>query len=409
MDKGKIKLILIALAGLVVLFLLWKILNKTADSKLEASNKLNQANADLEIERMYDEYEEEVIEKLKGREEAKNELLSEKMKAEGIETLADYKATLSPEDIEKYDTLSSKYISATTKSPNLMTVEDLEAWNDKYEAWKEAADKYVRFGGDIDKISFLNEKTDEPREIDSIIMQKLIPEKNAMYEAEYSVFKNGSDTLAAIITPALVRKWLFDPTLLRNLKEELLASTTDWASLHAPFVNNLWSEIYVHFDQMKYVDRKRSGNIVRFNNLPEGILTKMRQLTKNQIAYLNILANNGILIPTEVKSNELKGKSKIYMRSITDILEGVASCRAQSNGKSPSAKEDYMWQNYKDARTISKSVPASEFTPYGYTKTQLVNNFIQFAIDSQSDFLTQEDVEMLMRGDKNIIELLLDI
>mgnify|MGYP006346170037 CR=1 FL=1 len=56
MDKQKIKILLISLACVLAIFLIYKVIGKVADNKLEAQGKIDSFNADLENKKTLDGY-----------------------------------------------------------------------------------------------------------------------------------------------------------------------------------------------------------------------------------------------------------------------------------------------------------------------------------------------------------------
>ena len=71
MDKQKIKILLIALACVLALFLLYKVFGKVADNKLEVQGKIDSFNADMENKKTLDAYTEQREEVGKTAEEKK--------------------------------------------------------------------------------------------------------------------------------------------------------------------------------------------------------------------------------------------------------------------------------------------------------------------------------------------------
>lgn len=143
MDKGKVKLILIALAVLLVIFLLYKIGSKAANNKLDLENKKANANADLEIQKELDEYAEKKRKQIKEEADELAALLSEKQKAQGIDDLSELYNSMTKEEQKEYDSLSSDYVSVMHTSPGLMSLVDLRKWSAKYQKWQEYNAEYM--------------------------------------------------------------------------------------------------------------------------------------------------------------------------------------------------------------------------------------------------------------------------
>ena len=408
MDKGKVKLILICLAGLVVLFLLYKILSKTADSKLEASNKINQAKADIEVEKALEEYAEEQTQKKLYGEAGKNVLLSEIAKADGIETIGDYRSTLSTADKNTYDRLYSKYVNVMGISPNLMSLNDLLLWEEKYDTWAVYYQRYIAVGGNDPTVNFLNTASDTPEEMEQIWMQRegqYFDELGKAWDYEYTDYVNGSEQRKAISLD-LCKKWLAVPTDLQGFKSVLEDLAQSWAVRSTQIRKGDWETLYVFYDKEKYVDKSSAGNIKRWNDMPEGTLNSIMTYRPNDIAYLNylLIAQGGILIPTEVKGSELKGKSKIYMKSWGDIVNGIGSLRAQDHGESTKAYDKWIPARMREFKNKMATYSYTNFTEFGLTRDQLVNRFIEYAIGIYN--LSDNEIEQISSGERTISEII---
>jgi hypothetical protein len=222
MDKQKIKILLISLACVLAIFLIYKVIGKVADNKLEAQGKIDNFNADLENKKTLDVYTEQREQTGKSKESEKVDLIDDAQEAQGITTLSDYLATLTDEQKEKYNSMRSFYIRVMGVDPGVMSFDDLEKWVEMYEEWTDWNNLYLETTGSSKSILDPDYDTVEEMKAAVLSAQGMVDQ---MWNDEYLLFVNGRPELnlrgCPYITAADLKKWLPDPRDILDFQYEM--------------------------------------------------------------------------------------------------------------------------------------------------------------------------------------------
>ncbi len=169
MDKNKVKIILIALAVVLALFLLYQY----GKSKIETSDKLDNAEADLEIKKQNDAYLSEKEQAYRDRtvkevtEGSYEDAYQQTTIAEGYNSLQEYRNSLTEGEKVEYDNDRTKYIEVLGKDPGLMSLDQLREWYKTYTRWTQLNDQYIELTGESK--SFLDPEFDEVAEMKAAV------------------------------------------------------------------------------------------------------------------------------------------------------------------------------------------------------------------------------------------------
>ena len=169
MDKNKVTIILIALAVVLALFLLYQY----GKSKIETSDKLANADADLEIKKANDEYLAEKEEAYRDRtvkevtEGSYEDAYQQTTIAEGYTSLQEYRNSLTEGEKVEYDNDRTTYIEVMGKDPGLMSLAQLREWYKNYTNWAYLNEQYIDLTGESK--SFLDPEFDTVAEMKAAV------------------------------------------------------------------------------------------------------------------------------------------------------------------------------------------------------------------------------------------------
>ena len=389
MDKQKIKILLIALACVLALFLLYKVFGKVADNKLEAQGKIDSFNADMENKKTLDAYTEQREEVGKTAEEKKVDLIDDAQQAEGILTLSDYLATLTDADKERYNAIRGNYIRVMGVDPGVMSLKDLESWAEMYDEWSEWNNMYLETTGT--SLSILNPDYDTVDEIKAAVLaaQDIVDQ---MWYDEYLLFVNGRPELNLIgckyISAADLRKWLPDPRDILDFQYEMQKAYNAFVSKYSE-KENTYKALRDYFNG-GYINWKNSNhNFVRGAlDLPEGTFQELDRYNVNDCCLLTKLINDngGVSIYSEVNSfNAPKNKKTWYnlldaslavanfqmaYQKGTNILAAVATAGISAAIQKNNKVRNYMPERLNRLMSRIEASATQHYTPFGFTVEQ---------------------------------------
>lgn len=389
MDKQKIKILLIALACVLALFLLYKVFGKVADNKLEAQGKIDSFNADMENKKTLDAYTEQREEVGKTAEEKKVDLIDDAQQAEGILTLSDYLATLTDADKERYNAIRGNYIRVMGVDPGVMSLKDLESWAEMYDEWSEWNNMYLETTGT--SLSILNPDYDTVDEIKAAVLaaQDIVDQ---MWYDEYLLFVNGRPELNLIgckyISAADLRKWLPDPRDILDFQYEMQKAYNAFVSKYSE-KENTYKALRDYFNG-GYINWKNSNhNFVRGAlDLPEGTFQELDRYNVNDCCLLTKLINDngGVSIYSEVNSfNAPKNKKTWYnlldaslavanfqmaYQEGTNILAAVATAGISAAIQKNNKVRNYMPERLNRLMSRIEASATQHYTPFGFTVEQ---------------------------------------
>lgn len=389
MDKQKIKILLIALACVLALFLLYKVFGKVADNKLEAQGKIDSFNADMENKKTLDAYTEQREEVGKTAEEKKVDMIDDAQQAQGINSLSDYLATLTDADKERYNAIRGNYIRVMGVDPGVMSLKDLESWAEMYDEWSEWNNMYLETTGT--SLSILNPDYDTVDEIKAAVLaaQDIVDQ---MWYDEYLLFVNGRPELNLIgckfISAADLRKWLPDPRDILDFQYEMQKAYNAFINKYSEKENN-YKALRDYFNG-GYINWKNSNhNFVRGAlDLPEGTFQKLDRYNVNDCCLLTKLINDngGVSIYSEVNSfNAPKNKKTWYnlldaslavanfqmaYQEGTNILAAVATAGISAAIQKNNKVRNYMPERLNRLMSRIEASATQHYTPFGFTVEQ---------------------------------------
>lgn len=389
MDKQKIKILLIALACVLALFLLYKVFGKVADNKLEAQGKIDSFNADLENKKTLDAYTEQREEVGKTAEEKKVDLIDDAQQAEGILTLSDYLATLTDADKERYNAIRGNYIRVMGVDPGVMSLKDLESWAEMYDEWSDWNNMYLETTGT--SLSILDPDFDTVDEIKAAVLtaQDIVDQ---MWYDESLLFVNGRPELNLIgceyISDAVLRKWLPDPRDILDFQYEMQKAYNAFVSKYSE-KENTYKALRDYFNG-GYINWKNSNhNFVRGAlDLPEGTFQELWRYNVNDCCLLTKLINDngGVSIYSEVNSfNQPKEKKTWYnlldaslavanfqmaYQEGTNILAAIATAGISAVIQKNNKVRKYMPERLNLLMGMIEASATQHYTPFGFTVEQ---------------------------------------
>lgn len=392
MDKQKVKIILIAIAVLLTIFLLYRTLSRISDNKTTAAGKIDNANAELTIRQNQDAYTAQREEQKKKDEETKVGYLSEAQIAEGYLSLSDYLDSLSDNQKERYKAMRSDYIRVVGKDPGLMSYQDLEKWSEEYEKWESLNDRYVELTGKSK--SFLDPDFDTVEEMEAAIVTaetdilngKLQLEKN--WNDAYKDFIYGLPDLK-YVSLDLIKKWIAIPEDMQGLRDKFLGVQKAFVEQRMVKLDRLYDRLADYFNG-GYIVWKSSAhrNVKGANDIPAGTLDEVQVLTYNDMAYLTdkLRQSGGVQIYTRVQGNNPSEKKTFT--NFVDACLAVASFQQQceesvgvvgaifSLGISAAIEKNNKVLNYMPARAkyvFERAEQASglTWTTFDYTRDSL--------------------------------------
>ncbi|MBS7363585.1 MAG: hypothetical protein KIH03_07215 [Paludibacteraceae bacterium] len=309
MDKQKIKIILIAVAVLLAIFLLYRTFSRISDNKTAAAGKIDSANADLTIKQNQDAYIASRENQKKTDEEKKVGMLNDAQTAEGYLELSDYMDTLSDSQRELYKSMRSDYIRVMGVDPGVMSFADLQKWSETYAVWCELNDRYIELTGESK--SFLDPDFDTVDEMKSAISAAEVEVLNGKAQLErkwrdaYEDFLNGFPEFRAVSLD-IIKRWLPYPEDMVDLKDKCRNLQLNFAEQRMPKLDRLFDRLKDYFNG-GYIVWKSSAhrNVKGANDLPAGTLDEVSYLSNNDLSYLTdkLKKSGGFSIYTKVKGN----------------------------------------------------------------------------------------------------------
>jgi hypothetical protein len=386
MDKQKIKILLISLACVLAIFLIYKVIGKVADNKLEAQGKIDSFNADLENKKTLDVYTEQREQTGKSKEAEKVEMINEVQEAQGVMTLSDYLATLTDAEKETYQILRSNYIRVMGVDPGVMSLEDLSKWADMYDEWTDWNNLYLETTGSSKSI--LDPDFDTVDEIKAAVLsaQDMV---NQMWHDEYLLFVNGRPELnlrgCPYITAADLQKWLPDPRDILDFQYEMQAQYDAFMNKYSE-KQNTFKALQEYFNG-GYINWKNSNhNFVRGAlDLPEGTFQDLDRMNVNDCCLLTKLINDngGVSIYSEVNSfNKPKEKKTWYnlldaslavanfqmaYQEGTNILAAIATAGISAAIQKNNKVRKYMPERLNRLMSRIEASATQHYTPFGFT------------------------------------------
>lgn len=238
MDKNKVTIILIALAVVLALFLLYQY----GKNKIETSDKLANADADLEIKKANDAYLSEKEEAYRDRivkpvtEGSYEDALQQTTIADGYTTLEEYRKTLTSGEKSEYDQTRAEYIKVMGKDPGLMSLDQLRDWWDDYYKWRYVNQQYLELTGESK--SYLDPEFDSYEEMRAAYVSAKAAIEIAQKEADdkwlaaYTQLNTGSDGFQAFVgfTEDDLRKYCPTTAKLTAFHAYLQGLALDWES-----------------------------------------------------------------------------------------------------------------------------------------------------------------------------------
>lgn len=392
MDKQKIKIILIAIAVLLAIFLLYRTLSKISDNKTSAAGKIDAANADLTIKQNQDAYIAERELQKKSDEESKIDLLSEAQRADGIDSLSAYLATLNDSQKEKYKKSRSNYITVMGVDPGLMSYEDLMEWQKNYIEWDNLNKQYIRITGDSKSI--LDPDFDTVDEMQAAVLSAESAVKNNWEQAwidEYELFCHDREGLKGCpyIPLADLRKWLDSPEQLLPFQEYLTGRYNAFVSRYSR-LENTYKSVRDYFNG-GYINWKNSNkNFVHGAlDLPDGTYNELNSYGVNECCLLSKLINDngGVSIYSKVNSfNKPKEKRTWYnlldaslavanfqmaYEEGTNILGAIASLGVSAIIQKNNKVRNYMPARLNNLMSRIEASATQTYTAFGATAEQL--------------------------------------
>lgn len=386
MDKQKIKILLISLACVLAIFLIYKVIGKVADNKLEAQGKIDNFNADLENKKTLDVYTEQREQTGKSKESEKVDLIDDAQEAQGLTTLSDYLATLTDEQKEKYNSMRSFYIRVMGVDPGVMSFDDLEKWVEMYEEWTDWNNLYLETTGSSKSILDPDYDTVEEMKAAVLSAQGMVDQ---MWNDEYLLFVNGRPELnlrgCPYITAADLKKWLPDPRDILEFQYAMQAEYNAFMDKY-PEIQNTFKALQNYFNG-GYINWKNSNhNFVRGAlDLPEGTFQELDRYNVNDCCLLTKLINDngGVSIYSEVNSfNRPKEKKTWYnlldaslavanfqmaYQEGTNILAAIATAGISAAIQKNNKVRKYMPERLNRLMSRIEASATQHYTPFGFT------------------------------------------
>ena len=394
MNKDNVKMLVLAFAAILAIWIIYKTLSAVSENKTTAAAKRDLASADLEIKKEQDAYIAEREDQTKQIEAQKIEYLEKSTKAEGYETLEEYLAKFPTSEKNKYLMMRNEYIRVMGVDPGIIRHADLSAWYSNYQAWKGWNAEYLRLTGESK--SFLDPDFDEAQEMEAAVVsaKAAIEEANRLMEQqwidEYELFCNDHDGYKGCpyISLADCKKWLDHPSQLEPL-QEYLTGKYDAFFLKKEKLDKAYLSLKKYFDG-GYINwhTSREKYVRGAKDLPDGTYKEVDAFTTNDMCYAARLLRNdgGVNIYSRVKSN--KPEDKVNYTNFLDASLAVAQFQYAyeegrnilgailSFGISAAIEKNHKVRDYMPARLnelMSKIEYAytQTYTPFGNTAEEL--------------------------------------
>lgn len=325
MDKQKVKIILIALAVLLAIFLLYRVASKASDNKLDLANKKANAEADLDIFKAQDEYADERLELKKSEVENKVVILSEKQKALGYETLSEYLNSLSNEERTEYEVLSTIYIDAMGVDPDMMSLTQLRLWKEKYDLFDVYRDYYGSLTGqDVDIYEYINDPDDLKILADKVaadidyLLEKAFTDECELFHADVQAGTTGKENLIGVpgsyIDNAMLRAVFAHPSDIALFHADLTDQARAWED-RKPLLDSAYTRLKKYFTSDWY-HWKTSLKVAidGVNDLPADLYTVISSFRAVDFAYMSkkLKDEGGLQMWSRLGSNRAPHDKKTY-------------------------------------------------------------------------------------------------
>lgn len=395
MDKQKLKIILIAIAVLLAIFLLYRTLSKISDNKTAAAGKIDSANADLTIKQNQDAYVAEREEQKKSDEETKNSIINEAQIADGYTALSEYMDTLTDTQRELYKSMRTDYIRIMGVDPGVMSYTDLQKWSETYSVWSELNDRYVEITGTSK--SYLDPDYDTVEEMRAAVLSAESQVKDAWEQAwidEYELFCHDREGFVGCpyISLGDLRRYLDSPEQILPFQEYMTAKYRAFQSRY-PKLSNTYKTVKEYFDN-GYINWKNSAhNFVRgANDLPDGTYNELSSYGVNECCLLSKLMNDngGVSIYSEVNSFNAPKEKKTWYNLLdaslavanfqmayetkTNILAAVATAGISAAIQKNNKVRKYMPERLNSLMSRIEASATQTYTPFGYTAETLADS-----------------------------------
>lgn len=336
LTKKNVKYALIVLACLLALFLIYRTLKNFSDSTTSAIGKVQNANADLEIQKSEDEYLKEKEAEMREQEAEKNRIISQLTIADGYTTIEEYRASLGEGFRKRYDALYQKYVTVMGVDPGLVDKAYLEQWNEEYSLWNARAATYASLSGEA--VSYLDPEWHDVNKLNAAIAvleaekQKQYDQNQLNWIRRYAQFTQDWEYEGVtakgvdVFSLALLRKYLQLYVDLDALQLTMTNLFRQW-SIRYTSLSATYNEVFDYF-YGGYIHWKNSNhNFVRgANDLPEGTYNALKSLNQNECACISymIKRDGGCAIYSEVNSFN-KPKNKVTYTNLHDCALAVGA------------------------------------------------------------------------------------
>lgn len=301
MDRKKVTIIIIALAVILVMFLLYQY----GKNKLETKQKLDGASADLEIQRANDEYLAEKEDAYRDRivkevtEGSYEDAYQQTTIAAGYSSLAEYRDSLTDGEKIEYDNDRSTYIEVMGKDPGLMSLDQLRKWYSDYSKWEYLNEQYIELTGESK--SFLDPEFDTAAELKAAIKSAQTAIEIAQKEADdewleaYTQLNTGTDELGAfgIFDKAELKKYCPTTAELSAFHSHLMAMYLEWeTNTKEKLIGYMKTKLYPAIvDDFKW-SNSNHNNVDFINCYPADLCAEVSSMDPQSQLFLMSLYNS---------------------------------------------------------------------------------------------------------------------
>lgn len=410
MDKQKVKIILIAIAVLLAIFLLYRTLSRVSDNKTAAAGKIDSANADLTIKQNQDAYIAERELQKKSDEETKVGYLSEAQKADGIDSLNAYLATLKDAQKEKYKQTRSEYIRVMGVDPGLMSYEDLMQWQKDYISWSNLNNQYIKLTGETK--SMLDPDYDTVEEMQAAVLSAKSAIENALDQAwidEYELFCNDREGFKGVPYFSLpqLQKWLPSPDLLLPLQQHMTGLYDSYIAPNGKFVKatSAYKRLFNYFLNDEYIHNLNGNGELKHvrgcNDISDALYQELNGYSVNEFAMITGLLrqDGGVNVYTAVNTNNSVDKDSktrffnFYEASLgvaafyysyqnsTNIFGAIASLGISAAIQKNNKVKNYVPEHLNQLMSRMERGGEQTFTPFGYTVETMESLLARYSHD----------------------------
>lgn len=336
MDKKKVKIILIAIACLLAIFLLYRTFSRISENKTSAAGKIDAANADLTIKQNQDAYVAERESEKKQDEASKNELINAVQKEQ---TVLEYIDTLPSSLKEEYKSMRTDYIRVMGVDPGAMSYRDLSEWWNTYAEWSELNDRYIELTNT--SASFLDPDFDTVEEMKAAVKSAESSIENAYNKAwldAYDIFCYGSEELKlkgcedSGLTLGIFQKWFDNPAYINNVQRKLTDAYNSYTTQKVAKVSAAYNQLRAYFEEKRYIHNLNGNaewNHVRgCNDISDALYQELYSFNTNDYALMTywLRRDGGVTVYTAVNwNNSVDKDSKIVCTNFYDAALAVAS------------------------------------------------------------------------------------